>query len=242
MERPSRCSRAPSRSTTGSASSVSRGHPLKGIAPSNIFKSRDGLWMVIAANQDGSLPPVMRGDGTARARRRPERYATHLSRGENQEELEGIIAEWAAQRDAADIDRSSTRPESCAGRSTRLPTSSETPSSRPETCWSPTVDPDFGQYIGPGIVPKLSDTPAKSVVGDLEEGPHNEEILRPARPVHIRARSCARMGGMTLTVCDVGPRDGLQNETTQLSAAVRAAGRPARARRAAPRRGRLFVI
>src|SRR5262249_51807787 len=80
------------------------GTRLKGIAPSNIFKSRDDLWMVIAANQDG----VFRRLCPAIAR--PEladdpRFGTHEARGENQDEIDGIVAEWAAQHDAAEIDR-----------------------------------------------------------------------------------------------------------------------------------------
>jgi formyl-CoA transferase len=39
------------------------------------------------------------------------------------------------------------------------------------------VDPEFGAYIGPGIVPKFSDTPGKvRWSGTWEDGSHNEEI------------------------------------------------------------------
>ena len=39
------------------------------------------------------------------------------------------------------------------------------------------VDPEFGPYIGPGIVPKFSDTPGEvQWSGTWEEGSHNEEI------------------------------------------------------------------
>src|SRR5260370_24893588 len=34
-----------------------------------------------------------------------ERFATHLARGDHQEELECIVAEWASRHDAAEIDR-----------------------------------------------------------------------------------------------------------------------------------------
>jgi formyl-CoA transferase len=40
------------------------------------------------------------------------------------------------------------------------------------------VDPELGPYIGPGIVPKFSDTPGEvQWSGTWEEGSHNEEIF-----------------------------------------------------------------
>ena len=39
------------------------------------------------------------------------------------------------------------------------------------------VDPEFGQYVGPGIVPKFSETPgAVRWSGTWEDGSHNEEV------------------------------------------------------------------
>jgi crotonobetainyl-CoA:carnitine CoA-transferase CaiB-like acyl-CoA transferase len=41
------------------------------------------------------------------------------------------------------------------------------------------VDPEFGSYIGPGIVPKLSETPgAVRWSATWEEGSHNREVYR----------------------------------------------------------------
>ena len=73
-----------------------QGTNLKGIAPSNIFKSRDDSWVVIAANADNVFRRLCEAIG------RPEladdaRFATHLARGDNQDEIEGIVADWAAR-------------------------------------------------------------------------------------------------------------------------------------------------
>jgi crotonobetainyl-CoA:carnitine CoA-transferase CaiB-like acyl-CoA transferase len=41
----------------------------------------------------------------------------------------------------------------------------------------PHVDPEFGEYIGPGIVPKLSRTPgAVRWSATWEEGSHNADV------------------------------------------------------------------
>jgi formyl-CoA transferase len=38
-------------------------------------------------------------------------------------------------------------------------------------------DPEFGRYVGPGIVPKFSETPgAVRWSGTWEEGSHNQEV------------------------------------------------------------------
>src|SRR5207249_3380625 len=80
------------------------GTGLEGVAPSNIFTSRDGKWMVIAANADKVFRRLCEAMGMPELAIDP-RFSTHLARGENQEQLEGIVAEWAAARDAAEIDR-----------------------------------------------------------------------------------------------------------------------------------------
>src|SRR5207244_11041026 len=80
------------------------GTGLKGVAPSNIFRSRDGKWMVIAANADKvfrRLCEAMEQPELAH----DERFASHVARGEHQEELEAIVAEWASARTAAEIRR-----------------------------------------------------------------------------------------------------------------------------------------
>ena len=52
-------------------------------------------------------------------------------------------------------------------------------------------DPEFGAYIGPGIVPKFSETPGRgALVGDLGGGqPQPRGLRRPARPLRRRARA-----------------------------------------------------
>src|SRR5581483_4344520 len=80
------------------------GTGLKGVAPSNIFKSRDDKWMVIAANADKVFGRLCEAMGRPELATDPK-FATHLARGENQEELEGIVAAWAREHDAAEIDR-----------------------------------------------------------------------------------------------------------------------------------------
>ncbi len=80
------------------------GSRLPRIAPSNVYRSADERWVVIAANHDTLWRRL------AAAMDRPElaedpRYATHSARGEHEDELDEIIGAWAAARTAAELDR-----------------------------------------------------------------------------------------------------------------------------------------
>jgi len=152
------------------------GTNLAGIAPSNIFKSRDDLWMVIAANNDNLFRRLCDAMG------RPElagdtRFATHAARGENQEEIEGIVADWARERDAAEIDRVLNEAGVVCGPIYTVAEIFRDPQYASREMLVEHVDPEFGPYVGPGIVPKFSETPgAVRWSGTWEHGSHNEEV------------------------------------------------------------------
>jgi crotonobetainyl-CoA:carnitine CoA-transferase CaiB-like acyl-CoA transferase len=74
------------------------------IAPSNVYRSADDRWVVIAANHDTlwkRLAVVMGRPELAD----DERYATHHARGEREDELDEIIGAFAAQHTAEELDR-----------------------------------------------------------------------------------------------------------------------------------------
>jgi formyl-CoA transferase len=152
------------------------GTGLQGVAPSNIFKSRDGKWIVIAANVDNvfrRLCAAMGQPGLAD----DERYATHLARGENQEELERIVGEWAAARDAAEIDHVLNDAGVICGPIYTIADIFEDEQFRAREMLIKHDDPEFGEYVGPGIIPKFSETPGEvRWSAPWEEGSHNDEV------------------------------------------------------------------
>src|SRR5260221_14151393 len=75
------------------------GTGLKGVAPANIFNARDDKWGVIAANADNVFRRLCEAMGQPELAD-DERFSTHLERGENQKEIERIVAEWAGAREA----------------------------------------------------------------------------------------------------------------------------------------------
>ncbi len=152
------------------------GTGLKGVAPSNIFKSSDGSWIVIAANADAVFRRLCEAMGQPELADDPK-YATHRVRGENQEELEGVIAAWAGRHTAAEIDELLNEAGVICGPIYTIADIFEDPQFQARDMLLKHEDPEFGEYVGPGIVPKFSETPgAVRWSATWEEGSHNRDV------------------------------------------------------------------
>ena len=96
---------------------------------------------------------------------------------EHQDELEGLIADWAAERPAEEIDRVLNAAGVICG-----PVYTIADIFADEHFWARDMllkheDPEFGEYIGPGITPKFSETPGEvRWSAPWEEGSHNREV------------------------------------------------------------------
>lgn len=153
------------------------GTGLKGVAPSNIFRSRDGKWMVIAANADNVFGRLCAAMGSPELAD-DERFSTHLARGDHQEEIEAIVAEWAGGLDAAEIDRVLNEAGVICGPIYTIADIFADEHFRARDMLLEHEDPEFGAYIGPGIVPKFSETPGEvRWSATWEHGSHNEDVF-----------------------------------------------------------------
>lgn len=79
------------------------GSTLPGVAPSNVYSTRDDVEVLIAANSDSLFQRL------CKAMNRPElahdeRFAIHQARGSNAGELDRIIQAWTESIDAADLE------------------------------------------------------------------------------------------------------------------------------------------
>ncbi|WP_201406902.1 CoA transferase, partial [Mycobacterium intracellulare] len=63
------------------------GTRLDGIAPSNLFKSKDGQWLIVAANQDTVFRRLCTVIGRPELADDP-RFANHSARGQHQDDIE----------------------------------------------------------------------------------------------------------------------------------------------------------
>jgi len=153
------------------------GTGLKGVAPSNIFRSRDEKWMVIAANADTVFRRLCEAMGQPELAD-DERFATHLGRAEHQQEIEEVVAEWVAERDAAEIDRVLNDAGVVCGPIYTIADIFEDEQFRAREMLVEHRSDEIGTFIGPGIVPKFSDTPGSvRWPGTWREGSHNLDVF-----------------------------------------------------------------
>ena len=152
------------------------GTRIEGIAPSNTFKSRDGKWVVIAANADNVFRRLCAAMGDPELADDP-RFATHIARGQHQDEIEAVVGAWAGEHDAAEIDDILNEAGVICG-----PIYTIADIFADNHFWEREmlirqVDPEFGEYVGPGIVPKFSETPPEvRWSASWNEGSHNGEV------------------------------------------------------------------
>ncbi|HXV57123.1 MAG TPA: CoA transferase, partial [Gaiellaceae bacterium] len=131
---------------------------------------------VIAANADNVFRRLCAAMGSPELAD-DERFSTHLSRGERQEELEGIVAEWAGRHDAEEIDRILNEAGVICGPIYTIADIFEDEHFRAREMLVEHEDPEFGAYLGPGIVPKFSETPGRvRWSATWEPGSHNREV------------------------------------------------------------------
>ncbi len=152
------------------------GTGLEGVAPSNIFESRDGTRIVIAANADNVFRRLCEAMGQSELAD-DERFSTHLQRGENQEEIEGIVADWAGRHDADEIVRILNDAGVICGPIYTIADIFEDEQVRARGMLVEHDDPELGTFLGPGIVPRFSETPGEvRWPATWEDGSHNQEI------------------------------------------------------------------
>jgi formyl-CoA transferase len=152
------------------------GTGLKGVVPSNIFRSRDGTWIVIAANQDNVYRRLCEAMGRPDMADDP-RFADHRSRADHVEEIEGAIADWAAERDAAEIDSVLNAAGVACGPIYNAADMVDDPHFRAREMIVTHHDEELGDMLGPGIAPKLSETPGRvRWSGVWRLGAHNDEV------------------------------------------------------------------
>ncbi|MEL7448219.1 MAG: CoA transferase [Pseudomonadota bacterium] len=151
------------------------GSKLPGVAPSNIYDCQDGIFL-IAANQDTVFARLCEAMGQPELCK-DERFADHVSRGRNQEELDHIINEFTREHTVAHVEQLMIDHAVPAGGIYRAPEMLEDPHyaaresvvSVPSERW-----PDLRMQ---NVFPKMSRTQgAVRWPGVDELGAHNAEV------------------------------------------------------------------
>lgn len=134
------------------------GPRLPRIAPSNVYRSSDGRWVVIAANHDTLWRRLATLMGTPELADDP-RFDSHHTRGENEDLLDEIIGEWAGRHTAEELDRLVNEAGVVCAPVYSAADIYEDPYFRERGLLVDHEDEVHGAMTIPGVIPQLSGTP-----------------------------------------------------------------------------------
>jgi formyl-CoA transferase len=154
------------------------GTRLDGIAPSNLFRTADDRWVIVAANQDTVFGRLCAAMGRPELADDP-RFATHVDRGRNQGLIEGMVAEWVATLDADTVQQTLSEADVVVGPLYTAADIVADPHFHARQMLVPHHDERIGEdVLGPGIVPKFSTGTAEvRWAGPPAPGTHNVEVF-----------------------------------------------------------------
>lgn len=144
--------------------------------PSNVFRSRDGKWIVVAANNDNLWRRLCRAIGREDLLE-DERYRTYMSRTQFADEIDALIQDWVGQRDAAEVDRLMNEVGVVAGPVYSIADIFADPHFSDRDMLVRARQAELGDLVMPGVTPKLSATPGDThEPGSWALGADNDEI------------------------------------------------------------------
>lgn len=154
------------------------GTGLAKIAPSNIYPTKDGNYVVIAANVDAMFRRLSNAMGQPELAEDP-RFKTHIARGDHAELLDGMVADWSAQFTMAELTEKLEEHDVVYGPINSIAEVVKDPHFLERGMVRQFNDRDFGEITIPGVFPVLSETPGDVAwLGPQEIGAHNEEVYR----------------------------------------------------------------
>jgi crotonobetainyl-CoA:carnitine CoA-transferase CaiB-like acyl-CoA transferase len=136
------------------------GTRLPRIAPSNVYRSKDDRWVVIAANHDTLWRRLAAVIGRPELADDP-RFSSHNARGENEDLLDELIGEWAKQYTAAELDRIVNEAGVVCAPVYNAADVYDDPYFRERGLLIRSDDDAHGTVTVPGVVPKLTATPGR---------------------------------------------------------------------------------
>ncbi len=136
------------------------GPRLPRIAPSNVYRSKDGKWVVIAANHDTLWRRLAELIGRPELAQDP-RFIDHHARGENEDLLDELIGDWAQQHTAQELDELVNEAGVVCAPVYDAADVYNDPYFRERGLLVSYEDEVHGAISGPGVVPRLTLTPGR---------------------------------------------------------------------------------
>ncbi len=148
---------------------------LPKVAPSNIYETKDGSYIVIGANNDNIFSRFVKVMGHPELADDP-RYSKHSARGERQAELDEMINGWTKEYDIKELNKMMDDAGVPAGPIYSIADIVEDQHYLARNMILKIQDQVWGEIKHPGIVPVMSDTPGGVDWAGPRLGQHNEEV------------------------------------------------------------------
>lgn len=155
-----------------------QGTTLPGVAPSNIYEAKDGIWMVIAANADNPFKRLFELMGMPEVANDPV-MMTHEGRYDAADQLDAWIGEWAKKFDSKEITEMLEKAGVPSAPIYSAKDMLDDPHFLAREMIIEVEDPEIGKMPIPGVFPKLLGTPGRvRWTGPGQLGSHNEDIYK----------------------------------------------------------------
>lgn len=164
------------------------GTVLPFVAPSNIYPTKEGDYILIAANADNVFERLSEAIGHPEWPE-DERYATHHARGENMQELDDMISDWTQERSVEEILTTMAEAGVPAGKVFTAADMTENEHYAARENVIRIEDPDIGEFPMQNVVPRLTGTPGEVRWTGPKLGEHNEEVYGELLKLDESARS-----------------------------------------------------
>ncbi len=148
---------------------------LPKIAPSNIYPTKEDIWLVIGANQDSVWARMAEAMGQPELAT-DQRYATHGARGINQIELDELISDWTKDFPVAELEELLHKHGIPNGKINRAAEMLEDPQFRARDAIIRVDHPEFGNIAMQNVAPKLSETQGAVRHPGPKLGEHNNYV------------------------------------------------------------------
>jgi crotonobetainyl-CoA:carnitine CoA-transferase CaiB-like acyl-CoA transferase len=153
------------------------GSKLPGIAPSNVYRCKDGEYL-IGANQDAVFTRLCAAMGRPELATDP-RYVDHVARGQNQDELDAIVETWTRTKTVAEVEATMIEHSIPAGIIYRAPEMLDDPHFAARNALIEVETPRWGKVKMQNAFPFLSETPSSvRSPAPAQIGQHNDEVYR----------------------------------------------------------------
>lgn len=153
------------------------GSNLPNMAPNSLYPTKDGGYILIAANSDPTFKRLLAVMNAPELINDPQLNSI-LVRGQNIARCNEVVSAWSIQHDGIEIERMLVKAEVPVSRVYEMPDIFDDPHFAARDMLPEIPHPLLGSLIHPGIVPKLSATPGKILHSGPDLGQDTRGVLQ----------------------------------------------------------------